>query len=365
MKNMIDANKFQNCLDALWGIIAAHPDQPKEHISFHDGLIWLQEGYKYGLWQKAHEIMYSDDLRNASVIGSGRLLKAMQETMILGMERGEVNNLVDFRDVQGAFLDRAFKNPSQAEDVLFRIYQTGDDKSSFEAAVKVWGNKYALISYFFFIKDREKYAVMRPANMLERLPYLGVSAGCTASCTWNNYQTYLSILYEVQGLLNDYLNEEITLTDAHSFVWMFWQFGVNGINPLKQKIEFPEDCDSYEIKKGGSGRSIEYLSHRYERRADLRASAIQIHGTTCAACGFSFADVYGDLGKDFIEVHHVTPLSVAGGEINVSADTDLVCLCANCHRMIHRKKSGIMSVDELKEIIRARRPSSGETDISE
>lgn len=360
---MIDTIKLQNCLDALWGIIANISDQPEGHISFHDGIIWSQEGYKYDLWKRAHNIMYADELRSRSSVGSGRILKAMLETMTLGMESGRTNNLVDFRDVQGKFLDRALKNQFKAEEILFQIYQTEDDKSSFESAVKMWGDKYALISYFFFVKDCTKYAVMRPNNHAKRLPYLGISASCTASCTWANYQTYLGILNEVRDLLNNRLNDEITLIDAHSFVWMFWLFNENAVNPHKQQIEIPEDCDSYEIKKGGSGRRIEYLSHRYERNPDLRASAIKIHGTVCAACGFSFADVYGNLGNDFIEVHHVTPLSVAGGEINVSADTDLVCLCANCHRMIHRKKSSIMSVDELKEIIRAHRLSSLENDI--
>lgn len=352
---MIDTVKFQNCLDTLLSIIASYPEQPEGHISFHDGIIWSKEGYKYELWEKAHDIIYDDDLKDPSIIGTGRIIKAMLETMTLWLIHGEKNNLVDYRDIQDSFLDRTFKNQTKAEEALYRIYHTEDDKNNFEAAVKVWGNKYALITYFFAIKDPNKYAVMRPHNMAWRLPLLGVSMRCTASCTWSNYQTYLGILYEVREQLDTQLSEDITLIDAHSFVWMFWIFDENGIDPHKQEISLPEDCDSYEIKKGGSGKRIEYLSHRYERKADLRASAIKIHGTVCAACGFSFEDVYGDLGKDFIEVHHVTPLSIAGGEIDVSADTDLVCLCANCHRMIHRRKASIMKVEELKEIIQKQR----------
>ena len=30
---------------------------------------------------------------------------------------------------------------------------------------------------------------------------------------------------------------------------------------------------------------------------------------------------------------------------------DLVCLCANCHRMIHRKKNQVFSIEELRDAI--------------
>lgn len=68
-------------------------------------------------------------------------------------------------------------------------------------------------------------------------------------------------------------------------------------------------------------------------------------------CDFDFEDVYGELGKDFIEVHHTKPLSSLDQETIVNPQEDLVCLCSNCHRMIHRRRDKILSVDELKEIM--------------
>ena len=59
------------------------------------------------------------------------------------------------------------------------------------------------------------------------------------------------------------------------------------------------------------------------------------HGRlSCEACGFDFEAEYGPLGKDYIEAHHVTPL--AEGTRETSTD-DLMMLCANCHRMVHRQ----------------------------
>ena len=77
------------------------------------------------------------------------------------------------------------------------------------------------------------------------------------------------------------------------------------------------------------GRKV-YVSHRRERNPQLRRAAIEIHGTDCMVCGFNFETAYGALGKGFIEVHHVTPLSDAG-LTRTDPNIDLVVLCANCH----------------------------------
>lgn len=52
-------------------------------------------------------------------------------------------------------------------------------------------------------------------------------------------------------------------------------------------------------------------------------------------CGFDFAAVYGEIGRDFAEVHHVLPLASSDNVVVTTLD-DLVVVCANCHRMIHR-----------------------------
>ncbi|WP_342129800.1 HNH endonuclease [Hydrogenophaga sp. OTU3427] len=57
----------------------------------------------------------------------------------------------------------------------------------------------------------------------------------------------------------------------------------------------------------------------------------------CEACGFDFEKVYGERGKEFIECHHTKPVS----QLEVGEKTklsDLVMLCSNCHRMVHRRK---------------------------
>ena len=114
-----------------------------------------------------------------------------------------------------------------------------------------------------------------------------------------------------------------------------------------------DDLETTPIVSGTEGRRIQYLTNRYERVPANRQAAIRIHGTACQVCGFDFYQHYGDLGKDYIEVHHIKPLSSLDEEVVIDPYNDLVCLCANCHRMMHRYAEHVMTVEELKEKYRA------------
>lgn len=103
----------------------------------------------------------------------------------------------------------------------------------------------------------------------------------------------------------------------------------------------------------GNKRRIEV--NRYERNLLNRQAAIRYHGVNCKVCGFSFEEKYHLLGRDYIHVHHVIPVSELGENYRVDPRKDLVPLCPNCHAMIH-KKSPPFSVEELKSIINEERP---------
>lgn len=95
------------------------------------------------------------------------------------------------------------------------------------------------------------------------------------------------------------------------------------------------------------GTKSKIYTTKYERNNKNRELAIKFHGCYCHACGFNFEKQYGDLGKGFIEVHHIKPLYSLKEAIEVDPKKDLIPLCPNCHRMIHRNKSNMMTVDEL------------------
>jgi 5-methylcytosine-specific restriction protein A len=94
----------------------------------------------------------------------------------------------------------------------------------------------------------------------------------------------------------------------------------------------------------------------YERSRKNRARAIEIHGTTCQACGFSFDRFYGArFSRSYIEIHHVRSITEINGLVNPK--TDLSALCSNCHSMAHRTPGTILSVNDLKRLIQEARES--------
>jgi 5-methylcytosine-specific restriction protein A len=55
----------------------------------------------------------------------------------------------------------------------------------------------------------------------------------------------------------------------------------------------------------------------------------------CEVCSFEFEEVYGQHGAGYIECHHTIPLAQATGPTTTRLG-DLVVVCSNCHRMLHR-----------------------------
>jgi 5-methylcytosine-specific restriction protein A len=146
--------------------------------------------------------------------------------------------------------------------------------------------------------------------------------------------------------------------EGNHFVWKVRDELVQAIEELGlvDEKKFPseeEELKSYSIENRKDGKIIMRYTTQYERNPINRRNAIRIHGTVCQGCGFDFEKVYGEIGKDYIEVHHIKPLYEGGGSVPINAETDLICVCANCHRMIHRRKDKVLSLKELQKLLLA------------
>ncbi|AHH98589.1 HNH endonuclease [Kutzneria albida] len=86
------------------------------------------------------------------------------------------------------------------------------------------------------------------------------------------------------------------------------------------------------------------------RKRKIDAVLAEQQRLACEVCEFDFAHTYGERGAGYAEVHHVTPLHVSGS--TTTRLRDLVILCANCHRMIHRGRRWL-TPNELRELIDA------------
>lgn len=95
----------------------------------------------------------------------------------------------------------------------------------------------------------------------------------------------------------------------------------------------------------------------YERSKKLREYAIEHYKKNgeiiCDICCFNFKKFYGELGEGFIEIHHLKPIFMFEGEdLNKKIEEALknvVPVCSNCHRIIHRNRMQPVSIETMKE----------------
>lgn len=111
--------------------------------------------------------------------------------------------------------------------------------------------------------------------------------------------------------------------------------------------------EPYEGEEGGV---VVRLHRRYERDAKLiaakKAAAKAAGSLACEVCEFDFAKRYGEIGIDFIEVHHVKPVHMIkpGEKTKLS---DLALLCSNCHRMAHRRRIPLTLIELRVRLVKS------------
>ena len=163
---------------------------------------------------------------------------------------------------------------------------------------------------------------------------------------------------KLSGISLDVFNKFEKLGEAE--VWKrvskYSNTNVKGFETIFNDLIAIEESEKKEnILKTEGGEKV-YISRKVERNPSLRNDAIRIHGYDCAVCGFNFEKCYGDWGKGWAEVHHLVPISESKKQTKYTdPEYDLVILCANCHRMIHRKKGLVLTISELKGKLKHKR----------
>lgn len=121
------------------------------------------------------------------------------------------------------------------------------------------------------------------------------------------------------------------------------------------KREYDRDYADVVVEEGvlTTKKSKHRTRSRLLRRAAIQECKRQNGGRLfCRVCGFDFEAEYGVLGREYIEMHHTTPLHTADAfrtrVAGALADGRLVPLCANCHRMAHKRWSGVYTVTQLQ-----------------
>ncbi|MCK9472054.1 MAG: HNH endonuclease [Bacilli bacterium] len=119
------------------------------------------------------------------------------------------------------------------------------------------------------------------------------------------------------------------------------------LNSEKLEIIYPDDIEDKDLFEG---TKKQITVNAYERNLQARQECINKYGYKCVICDFDFEKIYGDIGQNFIHVHHLKPLSEIDKKYKINPIEDLRPVCPNCHAMLHKQKPAY-SIEEIKKLI--------------
>lgn len=160
------------------------------------------EGYKYDIFKSARKKL------NGALSYTDIILKLLPG-----------GNLTDFHTETSGIHKGIQEYGKEDVDVVLKSFYEGDnDADSFEEIKMVCCNRYDQIGFIYFTKDCEKYLPIRSKSFDDRFKFLGIKSELSGNCSWEKYSFFISTIKEIQAELKN-INKEITLLDAHSFVW--------------------------------------------------------------------------------------------------------------------------------------------------
>ena len=137
-----------------------------------------QEGYKEEIYYQARNLLNFESWSILDV-GNGNIIKSV----IAAIEIKE-NNLVQWQPRYGE--DSSQHQPLRDELTngkklivyekdLFNLYRDTDDKKTFEKLVNIFGHRYPIIAYLFFLKDKKQYMPIAPTYFDKAFKTLGIN----------------------------------------------------------------------------------------------------------------------------------------------------------------------------------------------
>ena len=138
--------------------------------------------------------------------------------------------------------------------------------------------------------------------------------------------------------------------------------GVWGLTEFQNDYEYnsslPYEFVEESLKETKSlleGKKKHVQSFIYERNPKARQACINFYGSVCQICGCDMSKMYGNefLGK--IHVHHKVPLNEIAKTYKVDPIKDLIPVCPNCHMILHCKKEGYYTPEQVKEMLKKNR----------
>lgn len=203
----------------------------------------VQEDYKREIAVKAAEILNPESWTEIE-IGKGaigdRAIKAVQRNV----------NLIGRFQVSG-FADKVKEDFSVSERLLYNLYHDRKDQECFDRSCGLFGRKYDLIAYLYFIMDSSMYLTLRSSVFDGIFRKLEISLKTVGRCSWENYQEFLATVAEVRDVMKDYYQtDDVDLLNAHSFLWTLNLKDFNNVSDSSDSMEVAAKEANYKLTKG-------------------------------------------------------------------------------------------------------------------
>lgn len=199
------------------------------------------ESYKSKIYALGNQRLKLGKWRKTD-IGTGKIIQAVRDSIEV-----EDNNLLvhDNRNGEAGRSDKSLYQKYSNEELekyeaaIFDFYfENVTDEVSFNRIVEFSGKKYPFLAYLFFLKSKKKYLPIAPRTFDNVFKSLGIDFKTEKRCSWGNYNSFLNILIEIQSFLQANLHfedEEITLLDTHTFLWIIGAHMKNWESKLDKK----------------------------------------------------------------------------------------------------------------------------------
>jgi hypothetical protein len=292
--------KFEEVFDQFPSFVR-HESRGQPFTGFRDGFLYERESYKGELREDSLAVLKTSDWV-VDWIGQGKILNRIVQTFDL-----DNNNLVGTRrkfgpgSVPHHKMNQALNdgnNLEAIEKVLFDLFKSNKEEGNlFSELVELIGKQYSVIAFIFYLKNDRKYLPISTTNFEFAFKTLGCDLMLTRKCSWSNYKSYLGVIGQVKDALENRMNQNINLLDAHSFCWLlghknrfqewleesgnpnnetvFSALEISPVNsPSNQRRSIPNsairdgniDWDKENKRKRIKGRRAEELVMEYERQ---------------------------------------------------------------------------------------------------
>ena len=308
-------------------------------FGFEYGRVHKNEGYKREIVKECRKILESVDWdNNQSVCNS--VIKVLNQS----------NNIIRW-DVKLKTVEYIKSNNIFCADAFKTFFCLGDDKDAFELISGLFGRRYRLVSYFMFVRsgliDLEiKCVPIAPEQFEENFSLIGCNEKFSNKCSWDNYSSFLNLLSGIRKILDEKLDCQVDLLDAHSFAWM-----IKSIRQEAERDDYNSDKDYLEeIEKDIQNQSLSYQIGKREKTEDHvnGSTSIPKRDARVATNALAQANYLCEVDNNhptflrktknynYTEPHHLIPLSQRNNfDYSLDCEANIVSLCSNCHNQLH------------------------------